>query len=1147
MKMIAPPPPAMVSVGGVTGVRLLVRSTASATPPINGQTTTAGTHGSVFPLETGAGNGSSSENDAVLSCHGSVAPTSSPAVVVSQTLASGEVNETGLANIKEKTPMCLVNELARYNKISHQYKLVDETGPAHKKIFSVVLKLGEEEYAATGPSIKKAQHAAAESSLRDTKYKHPISRNRNRSQVFPPEPPTPTVELNALAMKRGDTVVYTSLEHSVPPAMAFGGLHPPPPPHHHHPLQHPVLGPGLSSNPAGNNSHYLASSHHPHIRHDFPHHRYPIPPPPPPPLNRNFGTAPHPRGGSCAVVAPPFHPHPHHHHHPPYDFRGVYNQRFHPPPPPHHHFPPPPRQSKLFSVSVKVGSREFFGQGTTRQLARHQAATKALACLKNLGAESKDVSPQETHHTAAAEDHASAEGNAAEKTSSSTAAVVASGSWNANSTSAAAPASDSDSFIDPVLRSMQELAVDEDEGRPKETVGAVHDLKSEISLVHEITLKRRLNVQFHVINESGPPHMRVYVTQCVVSGPALPPGAWHGAHPPMSNDPSASDNQLLLKTEADGNGKKVSKKKAAEAMVKLLRELAAGQQDDTLEVEAVSRRRLGLKKKRQNLIKVQKGNTDYGQGINPISRLIQIQQAKREKEPTFALLTERGLPRRREFVMQVTVNDSQCTGTGPNKKLAKRAAAEVMLQMMGYSKPSPQPDKPAIRTPGTTPTAESANKKVTFTLSEAAAERGMIDGAGQLYRKSRRGGSATLQQLPGVIFMPEGSPGMSSVFNIPPDSGVNSGSVNKTKQDSGGKSLRLLIPERDQSSQSAPNLASDHIHQVPPPGEALGASSNGQFVDMNASSSGANPSAGVSIPNATRLSSTSPTNNGPVILSQVVNGQTSNPLDPQKSDNLQTHPATSMPQPRLFSQIRPVSSISIMPGVSVHQQQQQQQHLSTQVLSTPVVSITSGHASPGSITIMSRSSAGAGQPMSGAVRPKQQLIYLAEVLGFHVNFTDFPKKGLGQEYLSLVSLSTNPPQVSHGSGSTLEASQDAASLHALKCLAEMGLESVSGSPSLSNPRGLVSVPITTASGTGVSSLHLQPSSNTFMNGGVFPAAAPPSGIASSNHPPLPNRSNDELQGQPAHHVQLTHPQVQDVTMSVQATTQQRMQHHLHAS
>ena len=44
---------------------------------------------------------------------------------------------------------------------------------------------------------------------------------------------------------------------------------------------------------------------------------------------------------------------------------------------------------------------------------------------------------------------------------------------------------------------------------------------------------------------------------------------------------------------------------------------------------------------------------DYGQGMNPISRLAQIQQAKKEKEPEYVLLAERGLPRRREFVMQV--------------------------------------------------------------------------------------------------------------------------------------------------------------------------------------------------------------------------------------------------------------------------------------------------------------------------------------------------------------------------------------------------------------------------------------------------------------------------------------------------------------
>ena len=102
------------------------------------------------------------------------------------------------------------------------------------------------------------------------------------------------------------------------------------------------------------------------------------------------------------------------------------------------------------------------------------------------------------------------------------------------------------------------------------------------------------------------------------------------------------------------NFHQVSKKKAAEAMLKLLRTLPPLlHHDDLVEEPLIRKGKMAPKKKRQNLIKVQKGNTDYGQGINPISRLIQIQQAKREKEPSFALLTERGLPRRREFVMQV--------------------------------------------------------------------------------------------------------------------------------------------------------------------------------------------------------------------------------------------------------------------------------------------------------------------------------------------------------------------------------------------------------------------------------------------------------------------------------------------------------------
>ena len=48
----------------------------------------------------------------------------------------------------------------------------------------------------------------------------------------------------------------------------------------------------------------------------------------------------------------------------------------------------------------------------------------------------------------------------------------------------------------------------------------------------------------------------------------------------------------------------------------------------------------------------------------------------------------------------MTVGNEKGTGTGPNKKLAKRAAAENVLLAMGYSKPAPQPAKSAIKSAG---------------------------------------------------------------------------------------------------------------------------------------------------------------------------------------------------------------------------------------------------------------------------------------------------------------------------------------------------------------------------------------------------------------------------------------------------------------
>lgn len=118
-----------------------------------------------------------------------------------------------MANPKEKTPMCLVNELARFNKVQPEYKLLSEQGPAHSKviqplwrdslqyaflfflpasqnhrsslsclpvssfkIFSVRLTLGEQQWEAEGTSIKKAQHSAAAAALAETTLPKPTMR-----------------------------------------------------------------------------------------------------------------------------------------------------------------------------------------------------------------------------------------------------------------------------------------------------------------------------------------------------------------------------------------------------------------------------------------------------------------------------------------------------------------------------------------------------------------------------------------------------------------------------------------------------------------------------------------------------------------------------------------------------------------------------------------------------------------------------------------------------------------------------------------------------------------------------------------------------------------------------------------------------------
>lgn len=117
----------------------------------------------------------------------STTPTTSPETsIIEVSAASDQIKQISVGeNVgqsKDKTPMCLVNELARFNKIQHQYRLTGEQGPAHKKRFTVTLKLGDEEYSSDGASIKKAQHLAAADAITKTQYKHPPAK-LNRGKI----------------------------------------------------------------------------------------------------------------------------------------------------------------------------------------------------------------------------------------------------------------------------------------------------------------------------------------------------------------------------------------------------------------------------------------------------------------------------------------------------------------------------------------------------------------------------------------------------------------------------------------------------------------------------------------------------------------------------------------------------------------------------------------------------------------------------------------------------------------------------------------------------------------------------------------------------------------------------------------------------
>ena len=113
----------------------------------------------------------------------------------------------------QKTPVSLMNELAKANKLNPEYKVIEESGPAHKRTFTIQLTLGDVgTWEGKGTSIRSARHAAATVGLE----KCGLCMPEVEKPKFQLVNVTPTVELNVLAMKLGKLTQYLDLQPKIP-------------------------------------------------------------------------------------------------------------------------------------------------------------------------------------------------------------------------------------------------------------------------------------------------------------------------------------------------------------------------------------------------------------------------------------------------------------------------------------------------------------------------------------------------------------------------------------------------------------------------------------------------------------------------------------------------------------------------------------------------------------------------------------------------------------------------------------------------------------------------------------------------------------------------------------------------------------------
>lgn len=184
--------------------------------------------------------------------------------------------------------------------------------------------------------------------------------------------------------------------------------------------------------------------------------------------------------------------------------------------------------------------------------------------------------------------------------------------------------------------------------------------------------------------------MKKFVTKCSITNRIPIQKSTSEVLSPENPQPTATADEtenstLTLETTGEGNSKRLSKKIAASKMLDILKEkfeplflisskneekksksthISSGTKElenplDTKE-ETKAIKKKNRKSKAKNIIKIKKTSPEYGKGtINAISRLMQIQQAKKERDPTFEFIERTSeKTKKREFLVACNIEPS---------------------------------------------------------------------------------------------------------------------------------------------------------------------------------------------------------------------------------------------------------------------------------------------------------------------------------------------------------------------------------------------------------------------------------------------------------------------------------------------------------